>query len=410
MKDRTDNRHRFRRLYLRHAVPVTVWLVAVGLVIWLFQGRMRRFETVGIARGQVRQVAATCTGRIVRIAEDVALFQPVKKDQTLVVLDTVADNEQVDEAKLRAELTAAAAEVEYLSARLIPTQQQLHTEAANLQNNRQDSSRRFEVDVDSAQLRILDLQAALASDRVTFDDLAMRVKIGRKLVEEDAIVPYEWERIKTQHESLARKIQENERLLEQAQAALRQAQQRRDAFRAQELPVPSEDAALEAIHKQIQVQEKVMNGLLNQLAAWKSRREVKLTSPIDGIVIPVHGQRNDTVLQRPGEEVVRRPGEVVRAGDPILAVAEAEPTEVVAYVTEGQLGHLKDRMEVELVKTSLPPQVAASKIVDIGPTVELIPQRLWRNPNVPQWGLPVLVEIPPGLKLVPGEVVGIRGL
>jgi hypothetical protein len=67
-------------------------------------------------------------------------------------------------------------------------------------------------------------------------------------------------------------------------------------------------------------------------------------------------------------------------------------------------------MEVELVKTSLPPQVAASKIVDIGPTVELIPQRLWRNPNVPQWGLPVLVEIPPGLKLVPGEVVGIRGL
>lgn len=410
MKDRTDTSHRFRRFYLRHAVPVTVWLVAVGLVIWLFQGRMRRFETVGIARGQVRQVAATCTGRIVRIAEDVALFQPVKKDQTLVVLDTVADNEQVDEAKLRAELTAAAAEVEYLSARLIPTQQQLHTEAANLQNNRQDSSRRFEVDVDSAQLRILDLQAALASDRVTFDDLAMRVKIGRKLVEEDAIVPYEWERIKTQHESLARKIQENERLLEQAQAALRQAQQRRDAFRAQELPVPSEDAALEAIHKQIQVQEKVMNGLLNQLAAWKSRREVKLTSPIDGIVIPVHGQRNDTVLQRPGEEVVRRPGEVVRAGDPILAVAEAEPTEVVAYVTEGQLGHLKDRMEVELVKTSLPPQVAASKIVDIGPTVELIPQRLWRNPNVPQWGLPVLVEIPPGLKLVPGEVVGIRGL
>jgi multidrug resistance efflux pump len=410
MKDEANNRHRLRRFYLRHAVPVTVWLVAVGVVVWLFHERMQRFEALGIARGQVRQVAATCTGRIVRIPEDVALFQPVKKDQTLVVLDTVADNERVDEAKVRAELAAAGAEVEYLSAQLIPTQQQLRVETARLQDNRQDNWRRFEVDVDSAQLRILDLQATLAADRVTLDDLAMQVKIGRKLLEENAIVPYEWERIKTQHESVARKIQENERLLEQAKVALQQAQQRRDAFRAQELPVPSEDAALEAIHKQIQVQEKVMNGLLDQLAAWKSRREVKLTSPIDGIIIPIHGQRNDTVLQRPGEEVVRRPGEVVRAGDPILAVAEAEPTEVVAYVTEQQLGHLRDRMEVELVKTSLPPQVAASKIVDIGPTVELIPQRLWRNPNVPQWGLPVLVEIPPGLKLVPGEVVGIRGL
>lgn len=410
MKEKVKRSYALKRFYLRHGVPVTVWLVAVGMVVWLFHARMQRFETVGIARGQVRQVAATCTGRILKIPEDVALFKPVKKDQTLVIMDTVADNEQVNEAKLRAELAAAGAEVEYLSAQLIPTQQQLRVETASLQSNRQDNWRRFEVDVDSAQLRILDLRATLASDRVTLDDLAMQVKIGRKLLEENAIVPYEWERIKTQHESLARKIQENERLLEQAKVALQQAQQRRDAFATHELPVPSEDAALEAIHKQIQVQEKVMNGLLDQLAAWKSRREVKLTSPIDGIIIPIHGQRNDTVLQRPGEEVVRHPGEVVTAGDPILAVAEAEPTEVVAYVTEQQLRHLKDQREVELVKTSLPPQVAQSTIVDIGPTIELIPQRLWLNPNVPQWGLPVLVKIPPGLKLVPGEVVGIRGL
>jgi len=410
MKDRTNNRHRFRRFYLRHAVPVTVWLVAVGAVVWLFHARMQRFETLGIARGQVRQVAATCTGRILEIPEDVALFKPVRKNQTLVVLDTVAENEQVNEARLRADLAAAGAEVEYLSAQLIPTQQQLRMETANLQDRRQDNWRRFEVDVDSAQLRILDLQATLASDRVTLDDLAMQAKIGRKLVEESAIVPYEWERIKTQHESMARKIQENERLLEQAKVAFQQAQQRRDAYRTQELPVPSEDAALEAIHKQIQVQEKVMNGLLEQLAAWKSRREVKLTSPIDGIVIPIHGRRNDTVLQRPGEEVVRRPGEVVTAGDPILAVVEREPNEVVAYVDEQQLGHVKERMPVELIKTQTPGQPLPSKVRTIGPTIELMPQRLWRNPNVPQWGLPVLVEIPPGLKLVPGEVVGIRGL
>ena len=100
----------------------------------------------------------------------------------------------------------------------------------------------------------------------------------------------------------------------------------------------------------------------------------------------------------------------MRAGDPILAVAEAEPSEVVAYVNEQQLGRLKKGMPVELVKTRMPPQIAPSQIADLGPTIELMPQRLWRNPNFPQWGLPVLVRIPPGLDLIPGEIVGIRGL
>ena len=92
----------FKHFYLRHAVPVTVWLVAVGAVVWLFYQRAQQFEAVGMARGQVRQVAATCTGRIKKSRRP--LFSPVKAGQPLVVLDTVADNELVDEAKLRTEL------------------------------------------------------------------------------------------------------------------------------------------------------------------------------------------------------------------------------------------------------------------------------------------------------------------
>jgi multidrug resistance efflux pump len=100
----------------------------------------------------------------------------------------------------------------------------------------------------------------------------------------------------------------------------------------------------------------------------------------------------------------------VKAGDPILVVAEEKPTEVVAYVSEQQLGFVKERMPVELVKTRMPAGIAASQVVQIGPAIEPMPQRLWRSPNIPQWGLPVLIEIPPGLDLIPGEVVGIRGL
>jgi multidrug resistance efflux pump len=408
VEKKANNSHMFRRSCLRHAVPVTVWLIGVGAVAWLLYQRAERFETVGIARGQVLHVAASSTGRIRDIAVD--LFKPVKAGQTLAVVDAVGDNEQLDEAKLKAQLAAAAAEAERFLAQLIPTQEKLRAETANLQSNREDNWRRFEVDVDSARLRILDLQAIIASEQVTLDDLAMQVKINQKLLEEDAIVPYELEKVKVHYESTAKRVQENGRLLEQARAVLRETEQRRDEFATHEMPTQSEDAALEVIRKQIEVQDEVMKGLLEQLAVLKSHYAVELKSPIDGVVVPIHVQETEARQQRPGEPVVRRAGEVVKAGDPILAVAQTEPTEIVAYVSEQQLGSLREQMPVELVKTRTPAQIARSEVLCIGPAIELMPQRLWRSPNIPQWGRPVLIRIPPGLALVPGEIVGVRGL
>jgi hypothetical protein len=128
------------------------------------------------------------------------------------------------------------------------------------------------------------------------------------------------------------------------------------------------------------------------------------------MVIAVRQRAAEVLLQRPGEQMIRRAGEVVAAGDPILAVAEQEPTEIVAYVSEHQLMLLKDQMTVRLVKAREPAQIAQSRVSRIGPTIELMPQRLWLNPNIPQWGRPVLIDIPPGMTIVSGEIVGIRDL
>jgi multidrug resistance efflux pump len=99
MTERVKKDYMRKRLYLRHAVPVTVWLVSAAAVVWLFYERAQRFEAVGIARGQVRQIAASSMGRIMEIP--VQLFSFVKAGQTLAVVDTVADNEQGEEAKLQ---------------------------------------------------------------------------------------------------------------------------------------------------------------------------------------------------------------------------------------------------------------------------------------------------------------------
>ncbi len=108
--------------------------------------------------------------------------------------------------------------------------------------------------------------------------------------------------------------------------------------------------------------------------------------------------------------VLRRPGEVVLAGDSILSIAQSKPTEIIAYARREQLGLIREGMPVQLVKNTEPAQIASSQITHLGPIMEVMPQRLWKAPDIPEWGRPMLITIPPGLKLMPGELVGIRGL
>jgi multidrug resistance efflux pump len=392
----------------RHILPILVWLCVVACVVGLFARRSQRFEVLGIAQGQIRQVAATCTGRLKSVP--VSLFEQVEVGQTLAVVDTVLDNEQLLEAELKSQLAAATAEIEHLVAQLVPTQEALLAEEADREINRVAEIRRFLVDVEQTRLQIFKLRSQIASDQIILEDLEVEVKITEDLLAQEAVTPYELQKAKVQYDSLSKKTAEDQRMLEQAKSDLEQARQRYDEYARKHPFHPSVDDALDVIRKEISVQEHIMNGLLSQLETLKSRKALELKSPFEGVVIGMQANTNEVALRRPGENVLRRPGEVVTAGDPIFAVAEAEPSKIIAYVSEAQLGQVREKMPVELIKNTQPAQIAWSEVIFVGPTAELMPERLWRNIATPQWGRPIIVNIPEGLKLVPGEIVGIRGL
>lgn len=407
-ENQSKKNYTVKRSYLRHMAPMTVWLGAVVAVGWLFYQRSESFQIVGIAQSEVRQVASDCTARIIDIP--VELFQPVKAGQTLAVLNTVPASELTIEADLRTQVATAAAEIERLMASLIPTQEELLVNTADLQINHADNVRRFAIDAESTRLHVLEIQAAIASEQIVLNGLEIDFQTTEKLVEEKVVVPIELEKIKVQRDSTIKKIDEYEQELRQAREDQAEAERRRDEFAQQQVPQPSVDNALDAIRKEAKVQEELMKGLQEQIAAFKARTAVEIKSPIDGVVIPISGNANEALLKRQGEETIRRPGEVVAAGDPILAIAQTEPTEIVAYANEQQVGLLEQDMDVELVKMRYPAQIAQSRVLSIGPTIELLPQRLWRSPTIPQWGRPVVIEIPRGLAVIPGELVGVRGL
>lgn len=383
----------------QHIVPVLIWLVAVTAVTGLFYHRSQRFEVLGMAQGEVREIAATCTGRLKSVP--VKLFQEVHKGDVLAVIDTVLDNEH-----LEAELQTVSAEIQQLQAELIHTQETLLAEMANLETDKIAAQRRFTVDVENARLRVLELKTEIETDRIMLEQLQLdsQISMVRNLSDQNDTAYYERKKMKAEYETLAKKIEETEQLLAQAENDLQQARQRSDEFASRQTERPVIDSALNVIHSAIKVQEQRMQELLAR------RTALVLKSPIDGVV--------SQVLRRPvrrtGEGVVRQmfgtEGEAVLEGDPILTVASSESSEVIAWVSGEQLGRVKEGMTVQLIKETEPAQIASSQVAYLGPIMEVLPQRLWMVPDIPQWGRPMLIPIPPGLKLIPGETVGVRGL
>jgi multidrug resistance efflux pump len=311
------------------------------------------------------------------------LFETVEEGQTLAVVDTVLDSEQ-----LQAELDIAAAEVHHLQAQLAVTRDQFLAESANLETDRVAVIRGFAVDVENARLRILELMTQLETDRLRLRDLEAEVQIATALVEKDAISPYEMQKAQAQHDVVAKQIEENQSVLHQATKDFLEARRRRDEFAKRQLRHPSVDNALEVIRRAALVQQQRVEALLAR------RLPLELKCPFDGLV----------------SQVWHRAGEAVQVGEAILTLTRSRPTEIMAYAGQDQLGSVRQNMKVELVKSNPPEQVAVSQVAYVGPVMELMPERLWQNPNIPQYGLPVMIRIPPGMQLVGGEMVGVRGL
>jgi len=369
-------------------------------VVGLFTRRSQRFEVLGIAQGQVRQIAANCSGRLKSIP--VQLFEQVGLGQAVAVVDTILDNEQPQDqvqaqrTQLQAQLSTILAEIEYLTAQLVPTQDDLLAEKADRETSRLSDSRRFSVDVESARLEILRYRALIETDRIMLEDLALEVQTIKELLTEEAVAAYELQKAQVQYETLAKKIEENEQLLEQAKTALKQTQQRHDEYIRFKPHHQSVEDALDVIRKAIKIQERRMDELLVQIEALEPRKTLELTAPIEGVV----------------SQILHWPGEAVLAGEPILTITEVKPTEIIAYAVEGQVNQIHKGMAVELAKKgeSEKIEIARSQITYIGPIVEQLPARLWRNQNIPEWGRPFLIKAPPQMKLITGEVVGIRRL
>jgi multidrug resistance efflux pump len=359
----------------------------VASVVGLFHRRSARFEIVGIAQPQVRQIAATCDGRLISVP--VQLFDKVKKDDIVAELNAVLDDEHID-----AEVKTLEAQMDHIEAQLSELRRNYEAEVFNRRSEWWAEMRAFMADVVNSRLRIFQLNATIENDKIALANQDHQIKAftrdNQGVLDTDIKKYYELQGMKANRTTLDKKIKENEKLLVKYQKELDDAMYRKEVYDVNFLPAlgtePNE--AQDVIRKAKAVLQRQMEALLAR------REKLVLRAPCDGYI----------------SQIPSRPGEAIMQGAEILRIAEEDTRVIMAYADESVVGQLATGKEVEIVKDSEPEQIAWSQISYIGPAVEQMPQRLWRNPNFPQWGRPMLIDIPPGMKLIPGEMVGIRGL
>jgi multidrug resistance efflux pump len=344
---------------------------------WLLAHRAQRCELTGIALGEQRRVASLIDGRLLVVP--VRQFEQVKQGQTLAVLE---------DGRIRAELATAEAQAARLRAELVATEDRLAAEALVMNAEQMAEARRFDMDVEKARLRKLELTVELETDRIALEFLRFQTEWLGNLYEKHAASQYELASARSELEATKKRIKENENTLAQVELDLENTQRRRDSFTRHHAAPPTLNKALEPLRAALAVQQRRIDELsLN-------RAMLVLRSPMDGIV----------------SEVLRGAGETLLAGEPVLTVTASQPSQVIAYATAAQAGRLEagTPAELEVIRQGRPKRVAQSRVVATGPTVQRLPERLWQNPAVPEWGWPVKIAIAPKLGARSGEIVGIR--
>ena len=370
-----------------HIVPILVWLVVLAAVGSLFLHRAERCEVIGLAIGETYDVTATCNGRVKSLP--VKLYGRVKAGETLVVINTVLDNETL-QSELEAEKATIELEIARLKAELSAAEEQLMVQVAEYENDHTEAMRRMSVDVERSRLGVLEIKAILEPDRIMLKDFDLEVRIVKDLFDKAAVEAYELQKAQSQYNILARKIEENEQLLAQAKKNTEEAAMRLAKLESKEGLSPSLGLRLNPIRTAINVQYNNSYELL--LEQMTQRVALPLMAPFDGVV----------------SQILRRGGEPVLLGEPILSIAKPTADTVMAWVKEEDIGQLREGRQVRIIRRGNNGQVAMSEITGIGPAFLPVASELWLDPQVPEYGLPFEVAVPPGMKIKPNEKVGIK--
>jgi multidrug resistance efflux pump len=360
---------------LRGPLTLLFWSAA-GVSAWmLHQNRPITQEFIGLVRNTEVEVASAIDGRIDNFS--IALYQFVETGEVIATFDPAQIQAGIATAraaltKLRSELGAERARIE-------------NAERTN-GFDRDMELRRYLSDESEARIDGLQVQGSIASNVVQEQRLRVRLTRIRALAEQGLTPTADVEELELRIERIAAEIASDRELLASNLEELENARQRTDFYR-ESLPEPPQyNPIIEPLNLALDVQEAAIDELLI------TARELVVRAPVDGHVASLTGHR----------------GRVVMAGEPLLSLIPTGVFEVEVFIPESALGTLKVDDTVLLTSTVDPTLSVESLVIRIAPDIRALPNRLWLDPAIPEYGRVALVRGAPSLSLSPGERVLVR--
>lgn len=362
---RTPLRRYFQFLRLR-LIPLALWLGAVALVVTLWNARVTRMDAPARVDA-LRQatLASVQTGMIVTIAAGIS--EEVKAGQALVRLDDTA---------VRAELGVAEAELKRLQAELPAAELRLRQDAEARKLDYASTARTYAVRMEQMRLQKLTHLIDIENEQVNGERLAALLQRQKVLQTKGIVSDQIVEDLQFQLDASRKKTKATREAVALIEQQVKEAQTR------ERLPEPP--AAAEGIETALAPLRRAIDGQAERINEIQARRKaLVLASPIDGVVTAVYHWE----------------GESVRAGDPILMVADPRSLYVLSYVEPGATIEPVAGMEVEVRRNTTPIQAARARVIEVGRQFERMPWRLL-GPSRAQrrWGRRVLIELPESMR------------
>jgi len=367
-----------RRLdgFRRRVLPAVIWGIGAVAVFHLLERRGEVVEIRGIAFGQEYLVTAPSDGRLQGLVA--GLYGEVHAGQNVAWMDP---------EPLEAALATARAEALRLAAEVEAAVLEANAAAEVLGIDWGNDARRYEMDVVDLRSDILRRRIDVQADQVEAERLRVARDRAEALLGTGAESEAQAEDLRLAHAGIVERVAATQQMVDGLGVEQERAEARLAAFlltRPEGVDRPPRQSALALA---VSVQE----ALLQEIDV--ARRGQVLVAPVSGRVLRVSAT----------------PGRSLVLGEEILAILPDAEDAAYAYVPASRPEVIESGATV-FVRRPGGEESAEATVVGFAPAVEELPQALWRDPAVPEFGRAAVLKVAHGLRLIPGEplLIGIR--
>lgn len=375
------------RMFCHGVLPVLAFLGAGGVVAYLMMQDQTATGMTGELFARRTMVNAQVAGVLASPAsQPIAEFTAVRKGQVVA---------QLDPRPLQARLKVVQAELEKAKADISATQATQESDTIRVLVSAGGNAAQLTSDVARLRVEQARVEAEEAVARISWGIAKKTYDLIEYLVNEKKVLPktdlYNAQKVRDEAKATAdTRVVMRKQIIEQIgkiNEKLAGLPKPPSSQKLQELL----DNLLSPIQAQIKTQQAIIEEVQTQM------EQLVIHAPFDGVITQVH----------------LHPGQAVQPGTPIFTLAAADAPYVLTYIRSNQPIRPRLGMGAD-VRFSARGGTVPGRIVLIGPEVTDISPKQLQNPSVPEWGLPVAIQLqwPPKMKDEldprPGQLVYIR--